>query len=310
MKVFITGGTGFLGRTLTNKLLAEGHSVTIFSRSRKLRLQYAPELTYVVGDPMLPGKWQEELAKHDVVINLAGSSIFGRWDEETKEMLRNSRIETTRNIVTALEARKGKPTTFISGSAVGYYGFREDDQEINEDGDNGNDFLAELTRDWEAAANEATKLGVRVITCRIGVIIGPGGGAIKKMLTFFRFGLGAPLGTGNQWFSWVHIYDLVKSFLFLMESPDAAGPYNCTAPEPVTNREMSKTLAKVLRRPLLFAIPAFLIKQALGEFSSVLLKGQRVVPKKLTEAGFTFDYPNIESAFRQVASVKKINKQP
>ena len=300
MRVFITGGTGFLGRTLTGKLLAEGHSVTILTRSQPQRQQYTPTLAYVTGNPMRPGSWQEEMAKHEVVINLAGASIFRRWNEESKKILRESRIETTRNIVTGLAARAGKPTTLLNGSAVGYYGFHADDQEINEAGANGNDFLAHLTRDWEATALGAEQYGVRVIPCRIGVIIGPDGGALQKMLTAFRFGLGGPLGSGKQWFSWIYLDDLVNALLFLIHNHTITGPVNCSAPQPVTNREMSKTLARVLRRPMFPAAPAMLVKLVLGEFGSVLLEGQRVVPEKLTANGFSFSQPNIESAFRKV----------
>lgn len=244
MRIFITGGTGFLGRALTDKLLAEGHSVTILSRGRPPRQHHTPSLAHVIGNPLQPGPWQEELARHEVVINLAGGSIFRRWSEESKTILRNSRIETTRNIVAGLAARKGQPTTLLNGSAVGFYGFHDDDQEINEAGANGNDFLATLCRDWEAAAREAEQFDVRVIPCRIGVIIGPGGGALSKMLTAFRFGFGSPLGSGKQWFSWIHLDDLVSAFLFLLHNNQISGPVNCTAPQPVSNREMSKTLAQ------------------------------------------------------------------
>lgn len=302
MRIFITGGTGFLGRALTQKLLAEGHSVTILSRSQPLRHHYTPSLSHVIGNPVQPGPWQEELAKHEAVINLAGASIFRRWNEESKKILRSSRIETTRNIVAGLGARKGQPTTLLNGSAVGYYGFHNDDQEINEAGGNGNDFLATLTRDWEATAREAEQFEVRVIPCRIGVIIGPDGGALKKMLTAFRLGLGGPLGSGRQWFSWIHLDDLVNAFLFLLQNEQITGPVNCTAPQPVTNREMSRILAKILRRPLFPAAPALMVKLVLGEFGSVLLEGQRVVPEKLLNNGFAFACPTIDKGFRRVLS--------
>ncbi|MDH5298840.1 MAG: TIGR01777 family oxidoreductase [Desulfobulbaceae bacterium] len=299
MNVFITGGTGFLGRALTDRLLAEGHAVTILSRGQPQRQQYTPTLSYVLGDPAHPGHWQEALADHEVVINLAGASIFRRWSEESKKVLRESRIATTRNLVAGLAARKGQPTTLITGSAVGYYGFHRD-EEIDENGAGGSDFLATLCRDWEAAAMEAEPLGVRVIPCRIGVIIGPDGGALSRMLTAFRFGLGSPLGKGSQWFSWIHLDDLVNAFLFLIRNQSLTGPVNCTAPQPVTNREMSRALARALNRPLMPAAPAFLVRLALGEFGSVLLEGQRVVPKKLQDHGFSFRYPAIAGAFRQV----------
>jgi len=300
MRVFITGGTGFLGRALTDGLLTAGHSVTILTRNhRQQRQRFIPTLSYEEGNPTQPGAWQEALAKHEVVINLAGASIFRRWDQASKEVLRESRIATTRNIVAGLATRQGKQTVLLNGSAVGYYGSCGD-EEIDEGGTNGNDFLATLTRDWEAAAREAEQYGVRVICCRIGVIIGPDGGALSRMLTAFRWGIGSPLGSGDQYFSWIHLDDLVRAFLFLMETPAITGPMNCTAPAPVTNREMSRTLARVLHRPLLPAIPAFLIRLVLGEFSSVLLEGQRVVPAGLLANGFSFTNPTIEAAFRRV----------
>ncbi|MDH3393788.1 MAG: TIGR01777 family oxidoreductase, partial [Desulfobulbaceae bacterium] len=169
-------------------------------------------------------------------------------------------------------------------------------------GGNGNDFLATLCRDWEEAAREAEQFDVRVVPCRIGVIIGPDGGALQKMLTAFRFGLGGPLGSGKQWFSWIHLDDLVNAFLFLLQNPQITGPVNCTAPHPVTNREMSRVLAKTLHRPLFPAAPAFMVRLVLGEFGSVLLEGQRVVPEKLVSNGFGFTYPDITEGFRQIIS--------
>ena len=299
MRVFITGGTGFLGQALTRQLLAAGHSVTVLSRTIQQHRQFSPDLAYVTGNPARPGDWQETLANHEAVINLAGASIFRRWDEKSKQLLRTSRIETTRNVVAALAARRGKPSTLLSGSAVGYYGFHRD-EELDESGANGNDFLAALTRDWEAEALAAEQYGVRVVPCRIGVIIGPDGGALSKMLAAFRWGLGSPLGRGDQWFSWIHLDDIVRAFLFVIEHPTLTGPVNCTAPHPVTNREMSKVLARVLHRHLLPAVPAFLVRLLLGEFGSVLLEGQRVLPAKLLAAGFSFTTPTIDHAFRQV----------
>ncbi len=299
MHVFISGGTGFLGRALTDQLLAAGHTVTVLTRRQPQRHHFSPALSYLVGDPVRPGDWQEALASHEVVINLAGASIFRRWNEESKELLRTSRIETTRNIVAGLATRRDRPTTLLNGSAVGYYGLRGGET-IDEAGANGDDFLAVLTREWEAAARGAEQYGVRVIPCRIGVVIGPDGGALSRMLTAFRWGLGSPLGRGSQYFSWIHLDDLVRAFLFLIQTPAINGPVNCTAPQPVTNREMSRSLARLLHRPLLPAVPAFLVRLALGEFGSVLLEGQRVVPAKLVGHGFAFQHPTIDSAFSHV----------
>jgi uncharacterized protein (TIGR01777 family) len=295
MKVFITGGTGFLGAALTKGLLAEGHSVTILSRSsqnRALKLG----LNYTEGNPTKSGTWQKEVARHDVVINLAGASIFRTWNEKNREAIRTSRILTTRNLVDAIGQAK-KNITLLSGSAVGYYGFRDDD-ELDEDSSSGDDFLAEVVKDWEAEAKRAEEFGARVVLCRIGVILGRDGGALSKMLAVFKWGLGSPLGSGIQWFSWISLHDLVNIFQYLMENKAISGPVNCTSPYPVTNREMTKALGKALHRPVILPpVPAFLLKGVLGEFSDVFVKGQKVMPKKLLEDGFVFEFPEIKEAF-------------
>jgi uncharacterized protein len=253
--------------------------------------------SFLQGNPAAEGSWQEVAAAHDVIVNLAGASIFNRWTAEYKEIMRRSRIETTRNLVRAL-AKPGKRTRLLlNASAVGYYGSRGD-EELAEDSPPGHDFLANLVKDWEAAAIEAEQYGVRVVLCRFGIILGEGGGALEKMLPAFRLGLGSPLGSGRQWFSWIHRQDLNRILLFLLEQEDMAGPVNCTAPGPVTNREMTTALGEVLRRPVFLpAAPSILIKAALGELGTVVLEGQRVLPRKLEKAGFIFKYPEIRKAF-------------
>jgi uncharacterized protein (TIGR01777 family) len=295
MKVFITGGTGFLGAALTKGLLAGGHSVTILSRSSKNRTLKLG-LAYIEGNPTQGGPWQKEVSRHDVVINLAGASIFRTWNDKNKKAIRSSRILTTHNLVNAIGQAK-KNITLINGSAVGYYGFRED-EELDEISSAGDDFLAEVVKDWEDEAKRAEEYGARVVLCRIGVILGRDGGALSKMLTVFKWGLGSPLGNGAQWFSWISLHDLVNVFLYLMEKNTISGPVNCTSPHPVTNREMTLTLGKVLHRPtILPPIPAFAIKGMLGEFSDVFIKGQKVIPRKLLEDGFVFEFSRIEEAF-------------
>jgi len=295
MKVFITGGTGFLGAALSDGLLAEGHSVTILSRSSKDRALKLG-MAYCEGNPTKSGPWQKEVSLHDVVINLAGASIFRTWTDKNKEAIRNSRILTTRNLVDAIGQAK-KNITLLSGSAVGYYGFR-DDEELDENSAPGDDFLAGLVQDWEGEARRAEEFGARVVLCRIGVILGRDGGALSKMLSVFRWGLGSPLGSGAQWFSWISLHDLVNIFLYLVENKSISGPVNCTSPKPVTNRVMTRALGRALHRPtILPPVPAMLIKGLLGEFSDVFVKGQKVIPKKLLEDGFVFEYPEIEEAF-------------
>jgi uncharacterized protein (TIGR01777 family) len=295
MKVFITGGTGFLGAALTAGLLAEGHFVTILSRSpQKGKLK--PGLSYTLGNPTKSGPWQEDVSRHDVVINLAGASIFRTWNAKNKEAIRNSRILSTRNLVDAI-SKVQKSITLLSGSAVGYYGFC-DNEELNENSPPGNDFLAEVVQDWETEAKRAEEFGVRVVLCRIGVILGRDGGALSKMLSVFKWGIGSPLGSGNQWFSWIALHDLVNIFLYLMQNNSISGPVNCTSPHPVTNREMTQALGKALHRPtVLPPVPAFVIKGMLGEFSDVFVRGQKVMPKKLIEQSFVFEFPDIKEAF-------------
>ncbi|MGW8161906.1 MAG: TIGR01777 family oxidoreductase [Desulfobulbales bacterium] len=295
MKVFITGGTGFLGKALTAALLADGHSVTILSRSPRHR-SLTLGLTYCEGNPTKEGPWQEVVAGYDAVINLAGASIFQVWNNRNKEAIRSSRIRTTRNLVHAVGEAKRK-ITLLNGSAVGYYGPRGD-EDLGEDSPPGGDFLAEVARSWEEEAKKAEQFGARVVLCRIGVILGRDGGALSKMLAVFKWGLGSPLGSGAQWFSWVALHDLVKIFVFLLKNEDISGPVNCTAPNPVTNREMTAALGRALHRPIILPpIPAFIIKGVLGEFGDVFVKGQKVLPKKLLDHGFVFDFPEIEPAF-------------
>ncbi len=297
MKVFITGGTGFLGAALTEKLLAEGHLVTILSRSSQNNRTVKSGLNYTEGNPATSGSWQEEIGKHDVVINLAGASIFQPWNARNKKAIYDSRIRTTRNIVDAFAKHADKEITLLSGSAVGYYGFRGD-EELDESALPGDDFLATVVKDWEAEAIKAEKNGARVVLCRIGVIIGKDGGALSKMLPVFKWGIGSPLGSGQQWFSWISLPDLVHIFLYLMGNKTISGSVNCTSPHPVTNREMTKALGKALHRPVILPpVPAFLLKSVLGEFSDVFVKGQKIIPGKLLDKGFIFEFPDIEKAF-------------
>ncbi len=293
MKVLVTGGSGFVGTALCQGLMQAGHQVTVLSRNEKSAARLASGVTPLVGDPTSPGAWQDGVAGHQGFINLAGASIFGRWTEDYKALLRNSRILTTKNLVEAM-ARAEEPTVLLSASAVGYYGFRGD-EELDESSPPGEDFLARLGIDWEAEAEPASLLGARVVRTRFGIVLGRGGGALGQMLPIFKKGLGGPLGNGRQWFSWIHLDDLVAALIFCLED-GISGPANCTAPNPVTNREFSKALGRAVHRPAFLGAPAFAVKLAMGEFGSVLLEGQRVLPKALLEAGFEFRFPTIDQA--------------
>ncbi|HOD35925.1 MAG TPA: TIGR01777 family oxidoreductase [Syntrophales bacterium] len=301
MNVFMTGGTGFVGKTLTGELTRRGHTVTILTRKMKPGQALPEEASFLEGIPTARGAWQEKASEHDVFINLAGTSIFSRWTDEVKKELRDSRILITRNLVEALQGRRGKETHFFSTSAVGYYGFHDDDEELTEESPPGTDFLATLAADWEAEARRAEAFGVRVVLCRFGIVLGREGGMLGEIVPLFRFYLGSPLGSGRQWFSWIHERDLAGVFLFLMDHPDVRGPVNCTAPEPVRNREMTETLGRVLRVPTFMpSVPGFVLRLIKGEFGSVILEGQRVLPRKLQAAGFTFRFPQLRGALQDL----------
>lgn len=300
MNIFITGGTGFIGSVLVKSLLEEKHTVKILTRKTPDNGQPSGSLLYVEGNSSFEGKWMKQLADSDVVINLAGASIFKRWTKKYKETLFTSRINTTRNIAKALSDREKSDVLLISTSAVGYYGPRGD-EEIYEDSSHGSDFLSSLAVEWEDSACEAEKSGARVILDRLGVVLGKTGGALEMMKPLFQFWLGSSLGKGTQYFSWVHIKDLVKIFLWQMDNQELKGPYNCTAPHPVRNRELTKAIASAMNKPLLMPpVPGFLLRIVMGEFSSVLLEGQNVIPKRLMDSGFNFQFPGIEQALEDI----------
>jgi uncharacterized protein len=297
MKIFMTGGTGFVGTTLTQHLVKEGHTVTILTRKAPSPpVEAGDGASCLEGDPTRQGAWQERVPEHDVIINLAGASIFRKWDQKAKDLIRSSRVLTTTHLVEALSRGAGKGTTLISTSAVGYYGFHKDEV-LDEEAPSGDDFLASVTRDWEAAAARAEAFGVRVVVCRLGIVLGRSGGALGELVPLFRKGLGSPLGSGNQWVSWVHEKDLIEAYRFVIKEKDLFGPINVTAPEPVTNRDLTHALGKALDKPtLLPPVPGFMVRMLKGEFGATLLEGQRVVSKRLSTAGFGFHFPDIKSA--------------
>ncbi|MBP7763744.1 MAG: TIGR01777 family oxidoreductase [Syntrophaceae bacterium] len=298
MKIFMTGGTGFVGTSLTRQLIDQGHTVTVLTHVPAGSESVLPGRSWLIGDPNVRGEWQNTVGGHDVIINLAGASIFSRWTDEQKKILRASRINTTRHLVEALPD-DARHVTLLSTSAVGYYGFHED-EELAEDAPAGKDFLAKLACDWEKEALCAKDKGARVVITRFGIVLGPGGGALGQMIPLFKFFLGGPLGSGRQWFSWVHMADLTAAFLFLLAHPEISGPVNVCSPRPVRNRDLGKAIGRVLHRPSFLPAPGFMIRIILGEFGSVLLKGQRVVPRRLLEAGFSFSYPHIDGALKSI----------
>jgi hypothetical protein len=299
MKILITGGTGFVGTQLTSRLIKDNHEVTILTRSIKKSDKVTQGISYLEGDPTKKGPWQEAIKNHDAVINLAGASIFSKWTEEHKKAIRESRVNTTQNIVEGIPSDPSKKITLFSTSAVGYYGFCGD-EELVEDSPSGNDFLARIAKEWEGEALKAKDKGARVVITRFGIVMGEKGGALSQMIPLFKKYIGGPIGSGKQWFSWVHIKDLAEAFAFLLKHPEISGPVNVCSPKPVRNKDLAKALGRALHKPSFIPAPGFLVKLVLGEFGSVILEGQRVIPKRLLESGFTFQYPDIEKAFQGI----------
>ncbi len=297
MKVFITGGTGFVGSYLAKELLDAGHDVTASGSRAEQKSVRHPRFRYISADTAQPGKWQEAVREADAVVNLAGRSIFHVWTKKYKKELYDSRILTTRNIADALA--EGGNTVLCSASAVGYYG-PAGDEVLTEDSPCGDDFLSELGKDWEAEAFRAEKKGVRVSTARFGIVLGEKGGAMKQMLPAYKLGFGGPLGNGKQWLPWIHIHDLVSALIFVLQHNEISGPLNFTAPEPVRQKDFAHILGKILWRPAFLPAPAFMIRTVMGELGDVLLTGQRALPVKLLHYGFRFRYADLHSALKEI----------
>ena len=298
MKVLIFGGTGFVGRNLTEELLANGYQVCVVTRnSQKTANDLRNKVQVFEWDNNNPLPSINELKEIDVVINLTGESIGNRrWSNSVKQEILTSRIRTTRAIVTAINNHIIQPKVLISASAVGYYGPRQDEV-ITEFEEAGQDFLAQVCRDWENEAYKVQSDLTRMITLRIGVVLG-NEGALNRMVMPFKFYIGGPLGTGNQWLSWIHIQDLTSIIRFVIEHQELTGPLNATAPEAVKMRTFCKVLGEVLHSPSWLPVPEFLLKVALGQMAEMLLYGQRVVPKKLIDAGFEFRFPELRYALK------------
>ncbi len=295
MRILVTGGTGFVGRHLTRRLIELGHEVSGLTRQAPATLNGG--VRYIQGNPTKPGSWQNAVGQHEVIINLAGESIFGRWSDERKNALRTSRILTTLHLVEAIPA--GSSVALINASAVGYYG-DAGDRLLDESHPSGEGFLARLTRDWESEAALAQEKGVRVIAARIGMVLGKDGGALPELSLPFRYFLGSTIGDGGQWISWIHIDDLVAGLVYLATRPELSGPFNLVAPQPVTNRDFVQTLGRTLHRPVWFNLPGRVLKTVLGEFGSVFLGGQRALPQRLLESGFSFQYETLERALGEL----------
>lgn len=299
MKIFLTGVNGFVGSNLSSYLLQRGHTVTGVVRNKSKAANLDDRVGLVEGKATEPGDWMRSVSDQDILINLAGASIFKRWNESYKRLMMDSRILTTRNLVEAIPEEKAGNVTLLSASAVGYYG-PSGDAELDEDSRPGSDFAAKLARDWENEAMKASHKGARVVRMRFGVVLGKNGGALKQMTLPFKLFAGGPMGHGNQWFSWIHIMDLCRAVEFCIEKQSIESALNFTAPHPVRNKELAKTMGKVMGRPWFLPAPAFMLQLALGEFASMILTGQRVYPKALAENGFVFSYPTIREALQDL----------
>ena len=297
MRLVITGASGFIGTALTSRLLENGHAMTLLTRSAPRDSSTATK-RWLHWTPGSPGGWEAVIDGADGIINLAGEPIAAkRWTQRQKNEIRDSRLSTTNSLVGAIGKAKKKPGFLLNASAVGYYGPRGDET-ITEEAPAGNDFLSRICREWEAEAQKAESFGVRVIRLRTGIVLGRGGGALAKMVPPFKFFVGGPLGSGTQWMSWIHMDDEVGLMLHLIENPQAAGPFNATAPNPVRMKEFCQILGKVMGRPCWAPVPAFALRLLLGELGDMLLTGQRVIPAAAQRLGYEFRYPNLYEALK------------
>lgn len=296
MKILITGGTGFIGRTLCHRLLDPGHELIVLSRR-------PDQVTKLCGESVTAISNLEDLSSGEIInaiINLSGEGIADRlWTKKRKQKLLDSRINITEQLIAYVARARQKPSVMISGSAVGYYG-SNGESELDETTDNTDDFAQQLCKQWEAAAEPVRKHGVRLCILRTGLVIGNDGGFVKRMLLPFKLGLGGRLGDGKQWMSWIHKDDLIAIIELLLTSSDLEGNFNATAPEPVTNADFSLCLAKNLKRPAIFPVPAIVLRLLLGEMSQLLLGGQKVIPERLTEQKFHFQFESLNSALKAI----------
>ena len=291
MNILITGGTGFIGSALTKFFIQKGYLTTILSR-------HCPALSSVRIIKSIEQINVDE--KIDIIINLAGAPINKKWTNSYKEVLIDSRLEITKNLILLIKSLKTKPNLLISASAIGYYG-NQSNKYIGENSLYINDFTHKLCNLWELEAKKAEKLGVRTCITRLGVVLGKNGGALEELLPIFRLGLGAKIGSGKQFFSWVHIDDVIGAFNFLIKDKTQKGIYNLTSPNPVTNYRFTKELGKMINRPTVLTIPKFVIKMIFGEMGDkLLLNGSAVYPKKLLDSGYEFQFKTIEASLENI----------
>lgn len=297
MKIAITGGTGFVGRELTDLLLHKGHEVFILTRSKQGNTERGKTYVQWLSENANPEKQLEGV---DAFINLAGESINnGRWTELQKQKIYDSRMKTTDEVLRILNALTVKPKVLVNASAIGIYPASLSARYTENNNEIGTDFLARTVRDWELKAQGANKLQIRVAYGRFGIILGKSEGALPLMALPYKLFVGGPVGTGDNWMSWVHVKDVAGALLFAIENP-INGPFNLTAPHAKKMKDFGETLAAILKRPNYFPIPSFALKFALGEKSQLVLEGQHVIPQVLLEEGYSFYFPNLESALHDI----------
>jgi uncharacterized protein (TIGR01777 family) len=299
MDYLITGGSGFIGRKLIDAVLSRGHTANYLGRKHTKELDGRAAFHFWRTDEPLS---LSSVPRLNAVVHLAGEPIAQRWNKDVKDRIYRSRIEGTRQLVRAIGNLKHRPSVLVCASAVGYYGDRGD-QMLTEYDLPGGDFLAQLCIDWEREAQRATELGLRVVSIRIATVLGRDGGALPKMLRPFRLGIGGKFGNGRQWMSWIHVDDLVRLLLFAAETPCATAALNGSSPNPVTNAEFTKALAKTVHRPAIVPVPRFALRLALGEMSQFLFASQRVLPRATEEAGFKFEYAELNAALAHLLRV-------
>jgi uncharacterized protein len=299
MKVAVTGGTGFIGTRLVERLQAEGHQVLLLVRNRSKVQSRFPDAEVVEYTPKLSGSWQQAISGCDGVINLAGEPLATRWNDSIKQEVLESRTLGTQRIVEAIAQANPKPSVLVSASAVGYYGTSETDT-FAETSSPGQDFLAQVCQGWEAEAEKVKASGTRLSIIRIGIVLGPDGGVLARMMLPFQVFAGGPLGSGEQWVSWIHREDLINLLLKALTDPSIAGVLNGTSPNPVRMNELCQVLGQIVHRPSWLPVPGFALELLLGEAAKLVLEGQRVLPQQTQAAGFQFQYATLQSALAEI----------
>ena len=305
MKVAITGATGLVGSRLVEKLNAESHQILVLTRNpdkakKVFPNSVFPQVEIVQYNPKESGDWQTVISGCDAVINLAGAPIAERWNPQYKQEILSSRQIVTQKIVEAIKKAENKPQVLVSASAIGYYGTSET-ATFDETSPSGNDFLAEVCQKWEAEAAKVKEAGVRLVIPRIGIVLA-NGGALGKMIGPFQMFAGGPIGSGRQWFSWIHRDDLVNLIIEALKRPDMEGVFNATAPNPVRMSQFCQTLGEVMNRPSWLPVPDFVLELLLGDGAKVVLEGQQVLPKQTQAIGFQYKYPQVKSALQEILS--------